>query len=402
MNARTVRVDLGARAYTVHIGPGAMLSVPDEIRAALGQRPDRALIVYDTGVPELILDELFVELRNAGLTPTVARVTPTEINKSIATLERVLADMAASGHSRADPVIALGGGIVGDLAGFAAATYQRGVPVVQCPTTLLAMVDASVGGKTGVNLLTRTPTGERLLKNMVGAFHQPIAVAADTRLLATLPDRHLRAGLAECIKHAMIAQSITGADLMTETLAVLPAVLAKEQDATDRLIERSVALKGEVVRRDERETFADHAPNAKSAGAGVRMLLNFGHTFAHAIETMAHLTPDAAHLDLAPLHHGEAVALGMVAACRCAQHAGLCQPEVGDDLVSLLDTIGLPTRVSALPDDDEILARMGADKKASGGTLRLILPVGHGRCEVVKDTQPDHIRAGIRAIRNEA
>ena len=400
MNARTVRVDLGPRSYTVHIGPGALLSVPGEIRAALGQRPSRAFIVADSGVPELFLEELTVELRSAGLTPAVARVTPTEIDKSIATLERVLAEMAASGHSRADPVVALGGGIVGDLAGFAAASYQRGVPVVQCPTTLLAMVDASVGGKTGVNLLTPGPAGQRLLKNMVGAFHQPLAVAADTRLLSTLPDRHLRAGLAECIKHAMIAHSITGADLMTETLAVLPSVLAREQDATDRLIERSVALKGEAVRRDERESFAD--PAAPTSAGGVRMLLNFGHTFAHAIETMAHLTPDAAHPDLAPLHHGEAVALGMVAACRCAQAAGLCTAEIGDDLVSLLDTVGLPTRVSALPEDDEILARMGADKKAAGGTPRLILPVGPGRCEVVKDTDPAHIRAGIRAIRNES
>lgn len=404
MNARTVRVDLGPRSYTVHIGPGSLLSVPGEIRAALGDRPDRAFIVFDTGVPELFLDELTVELRNAGLTTAVARVTPTEIDKSVATLERVLAEMAVSGHSRADPVIALGGGIIGDLAGFAAATYQRGVPVLQCPTTLLAMVDASVGGKTGVNLLAHAPAGERLLKNMVGAFHQPIAVAADTRLLATLPDRHLRAGLAECIKHAMIATSvahgITGADLMTETLAILPSVLAKEQDATDRLIERSVALKGEAVRRDERESFDD--PAAPTSAGGVRMLLNFGHTFAHAIETMGHLTPDPAFPELAPLHHGEAVALGMVAACWCAEHAGLCQHGVGDDLVSLLDTVGLPTRVSGLPEDAEILARMGADKKASAGSLRLILPTGPGRCEVVKDPPTDAVRAGIHAIRNEA
>ncbi len=390
MNARTVRVDLGERSYTVHIGPGAVLSVPMEIRAALGDRAMRAFVVADAGVPEVFADELAESLRTAGLRPTLARVTPTEADKSIATLERLLAEMGASGHSRVDPVVALGGGIVGDLAGFAAASYQRGVPVVQCPSTLLSMVDASVGGKTGVNLLVRTGAGERLLKNMVGAFHQPLSVAADTRLLDSLPDRQRRAGLAECVKHAMIAEGITGADLMAETLTLLPGVLAGEHGAADRLIERSVALKGEVVRRDERESFE---------ASGVRMLLNLGHTFGHAVETLAHLTPDAARPDLTPLHHGEAVALGLVAACRCAETLGLCDAAVGDEVVSVLDTIGLPTGVANLPDDAEILARMGADKKATGGSLRLVLPVGRGKCAVVCDPDAAGVRAGIAAIR---
>lgn len=391
MNARTVRVDLGERSYTVHIGPGALLSVPDEIRQALGSRPNRAFVVADTGVPPVFCDELVAGLEQAGMRTTVSRVTPTEQGKSIATLEHLLAGMGASGHSRIDPVVALGGGIVGDLAGFAAASYQRGVPVVQCPSTLLSMVDASVGGKTGVNLTVRGASGDRLLKNMVGAFHQPLTVAADSRLLDSLPDRHRRSGLAECVKHAMIARGIAGADIMSETISVLPGVLAREREATDRLIERSVILKGEAVRRDERESI-------RHAGS-VRMLLNFGHTFAHAIETLPDLTPDPARPELAPLHHGEAVALGMVAACHCATHAGLCEPGVGQELVSLLDTIGLPTRVRDLPGNDEILSRMTADKKAAGGALRLILPVGRGRCEIVPDPDPASIRAGIDAIR---
>ncbi len=390
MNARTTRVDLGERSYTVHIGPGALLSVPMEIRSALGDRPKRAFVVADTGVPEVFADELAESIRTAGLKPTIARVTPTEADKSIQTLERLLTEMAASGHSRVDPVVALGGGIVGDLAGFAAASYQRGVPVVQCPSTLLSMVDASVGGKTGVNLLVRTDTGERLLKNMAGAFHQPLAVAADTRLLDSLPDRQRRAGLAECVKHAMIAEGITGTDLMAETLALLPGVLAGEHEAADRMIEGSVRLKGEVVRRDERESLE---------ASGVRMLLNLGHTFGHAVETLAHLTPDAARPDLAPLHHGEAVALGLVAACRCAESLGLCDAMVGDEVLSVLDTVGLPTGVADLPDDAEILARMGADKKAAGGSLRLILPVGRGKCVVVRDPDLAGVRAGIASIR---
>ncbi len=391
MNARTVRVDLGARSYTVHIGPAALLSVPMEIRNALGEAPKRAFVVADAGVPAVLVEELAESLRTRGLAPTVSAVTPSERDKSLDTLGRLLTEMAASGHSRADPVVAVGGGIVGDLAGFAASAYQRGVPVVQCPTTLLAMVDASVGGKTGVNLLVPGPAGDRLLKNQVGAFHQPLAVAADTRALASLPDRQFRAGLAECVKHAMIAEGIVGADLMSETHAALPRALAGDRDATDRLIERSVTLKGEVVRRDERESLTETG--------GVRMLLNLGHTFGHAVETIPDLTPDTAYPELAPLLHGEAVALGLIAACRCAEHLGLCPSGVGDEVLSLLDTIGLPTGVAGLPEDDEILARMGADKKAAGGTLRLVLPVGRGKCEVVRAPEREAIRAGIAAIR---
>lgn len=393
MNARTVRVDLGERAYAVHIGPAAILSVPDEIRRALGDRPGRAFLVADDRVPALFAEELRTALTQAGMDVTALSVTATERNKSIATLDRVLVAMAASGHSRTDPVIALGGGVVGDLAGFAAATYQRGVPIVQCPTTLLAMVDAAVGGKTGVNLLVPGDAGDRLLKNMAGAFHQPLAVAADTRVLASLPDRHLRAGLAECVKHAMIAYGITGADLLTETRAVLPAVLAGDRDATDRLIERSVALKAEVVRRDERETLGP------TGAGGVRMLLNYGHTFGHAVETIPDLTPDPSFPDLAPLLHGEAVSLGMVAAAICAERLGRCTPEITEELVTLLDTIGLPTTIRDLPDTGEILARMNSDKKAGGGTLRLVLPTARGRCEVVAAPDPDAVRAGIDAIR---
>lgn len=392
MNAREVRVELGERSYTVHIGPGALLSVPAEIRRRLGDRVRRAFVVRDTGVPQYLHDELIVMLREAGLEPASIEITPTEQAKSIATLERLLGAMGASGHTRSDPVVALGGGIVGDIAGFAAASYQRGVPIVQCPSTLLSMVDASVGGKTGVNLAVESAQGTRLLKNFVGAFHQPIAVAADTRLLASLDDRHRRSGLAECVKHAMIANGITGADLITETRAVLPGVLAQDEETCARLIERSVSLKGQVVSRDERESLA--------GSGGVRMLLNLGHTFGHAIETIPGLTPDAADPSLAPLHHGEAVALGLVAACRCAESMGLCEASVGDEALSMLDTVGLPTQVGDLPPTDEIVARMGSDKKASGGTLRLVLPEGRGRCRLVLDAPAEAVRAGIDAIRS--
>ena len=368
------------------------MHLPAEVRRAGGDRARRAFVVADANVPAAFTEEMTDSLRGEGLEPTVFELTPTERDKSVGTLHGVLGAMAASGHSRADPVVAFGGGIVGDLAGFAAASYQRGVPVVQCPTTLLSMVDASVGGKTGVNLeVVAADGGARLLKNMVGAFHQPSAVLADTRVLASLPDRHRRAGLAECIKHAMIATGIQGQDLMTETIGALPGVMAGDPEATDRLIERSVALKGEVVRRDERESLDE--------SAGVRMLLNLGHTFGHAIETIGHLTPDPSRPELAPLHHGEAVGLGLVCAARCAEHLGLCNSSVGDEASGMLERVGLPTRVADLPDDDEILARMGADKKAAGGVLRLVLPTGRGRCEVVRSPLVESVRAGLAAIR---
>ncbi|MFK7883442.1 MAG: 3-dehydroquinate synthase [Phycisphaerales bacterium] len=393
MDPREVRVELGERSYTVHIGDGTLRFVPTEIRRKLGNRASRAFIVRDTGVPEQFLTQLQGLLEAESLRVASIDITPTESDKSIATLERVLAAMGESGHTRSDPVIALGGGIVGDLAGFAAATYQRGVPIVQCPTTLLAMVDASVGGKTGVNLPVGSGSNARLLKNFVGAFHQPIVVAADTRVLASLPDRYRRSGLAECIKHAMIGHGITGADLISETEAVMPAVLAGDPEACARLIDRSVALKGQVVARDEHESI--------SGTGGIRMLLNLGHTFGHAIETLPGLTPNSGDPTLAPLHHGEAIALGLVAACRCAESLELCDAAVGDQVVGLLQSAGLPASIAGLPPSDLILARMGSDKKASSGTIRLILPDGRGRCRIVTDAQPTDIIAGIDALRAE-
>lgn len=402
-SAQAVRVDLGERSYTVSIGPGLLTGLGAQVRRTLGENPTRAFVVCDTGVPGAWRETALRSLRDAGLGVTRFEVTPTEAGKSVATLQGVLARMGASGHSRADPVVALGGGIVGDLAGFAAACYQRGVPVVQCPSTLLSMADASVGGKTGVNLLVPAPGGGgagradgRLLKNMVGAFHQPVGVIADTGLLASLPIRHRRAGLAECVKHAMIAGGITGDDLMTETASRLPGLLEGDEAATIELIARSVAVKAAVVRRDERESIGTEG---EDGGGGVRMLLNLGHTFGHAIETLPGLSPDPSRPDLSPLHHGEAVALGMVAACATAAHAGLCPPEIGVELDALLRTAGLPTRVAGLPDCDEVLSRMVADKKAAGGVTRLVLPTARGVCRVVRSPDERAVRAGIDAMR---
>jgi 3-dehydroquinate synthase len=238
--------------------------------------------------------------------------------------------------------VALGGGVVGDLAGFVAATYLRGVPVVQVPTTLLAMIDASVGGKTGVDT--------RHGKNLVGAFHQPAAVVADTRTLATLPPAQLRAGLAEAIKHGAIADE----RYFERVVDDLPALLAPGgwgSDAMTALVARSVEIKAAVVERDERE-------------GGVRKTLNFGHTLGHAVETLSGYT----------LLHGEAVAIGMALESQLAERAGVAECGTNDRLRAALERAGLPTRAPATMRADDVISVTRHDKKARGGVTEYALP----------------------------
>ncbi|MBL4591399.1 MAG: 3-dehydroquinate synthase [Phycisphaerales bacterium] len=326
-------------------------------------------------------------LQSAGLATTIETITPSESVKTLETFGHLLGAIAGSSHGRVDPVVSLGGGIVCDIAGFVAASYRRGVPVIQCPSTLLAMVDASVGGKTGVNL---TLDGGGLMKNLVGAFHQPRLVCADIALLESLSDRHRRSGLSECIKHAFICKSV-GHDGLGDWMGEhLESIKAFDSATIEQLVMRNVALKATVVARDEHES-----PDAIEGG---RMLLNFGHTFGHAIETLPGLSPDADGAN-APLHHGEAVALGMVAACRCAESLGMCAPTTGDSLVAMLDSVGLPSCVAGLPTTDEIVERMGHDKKAIGSSIRLVLATGVGQCTIVDDASGDAMGVGIDSIR---
>ncbi|GJM18720.1 MAG: 3-dehydroquinate synthase [Phycisphaeraceae bacterium] len=363
----------------------------ERVRAALGDGATRAFVVVDANVPGEHVNTLTGSLDRAGFGAQTTSFDPTEKVKTIATAQRVLESLAATGQDRGDPVVALGGGIVGDVAGFVAATYRRGVPVVQCPTTVLAMVDASVGGKTGVNLEVPGEGGERLLKNMVGSFHQPVAVVADVDVLASLPDRHVRSGLAECVKHAMIAQTISGEDLMSWLETNADRVLGRDPGAMTELVRKSVAIKADAVASDERET----APSS----VGGRALLNLGHTFGHAIETLPGISPDPADPSRAPLHHGEAVALGLVAACACSARLGMIDAAWSDRVRALLGRLGLPVAVAGLPGNGELLARMGHDKKVRAGVLRLVLPEGDGRAQVVEDPDPSAVEAGLDAIR---
>ena len=391
MSFRVVDVDLPDRAYEVRIGRGALDGLAEETRVLLGIKARRVLLVRDTGVPDRFVETLVRGLGDAGFEARVCSITPSESIKTMATVESLLREAITLGMTRVDAVIALGGGVVGDIAGFVAASYQRGVAVIQCPSTLLSMVDASVGGKTGVNL----DVGGELYKNMVGAFHQPSLVVADTELLDSLDARQRRCGLAECVKHAMICGGVPDEDdghseLLGWMLRELDRVVAFEPGAIDELVARNVALKASVVMGDERES-----PDAKSGG---RMLLNFGHTFGHAIETLEGLSPSGDPAD-APLHHGEAVALGMCSACAAAESMGLCDESVVTVLREMLVRIGLPTVVGGLPGVDSIVLRMSHDKKAAGGALRVILPEGLGRCVIISDAPKESLEAGLVAIR---
>lgn len=392
MNERIVDVDLATHAYEVRIARGALRQVAPATRSLLGPKPTRIMIVRDTGVPDRFEDALVDDLKSEGFQTRVCAITPSESIKTLETIEWLLVEAARFGMTRVDAIVALGGGVVGDIAGFVAASYQRGIPVIQCPSTLLSMVDASVGGKTGVNL---SVDGE-VLKNMVGAFHQPTLVVADTELLDSLAPRQRRCGLAECVKHAMICRAVpdedeTHAGLLGWMQSNLDAIASFDPGTIDELVARNVALKASVVMGDERES-----PDAKQGG---RMLLNFGHTFGHAIETLEGISPSDDPAD-APLHHGESVALGMCSACAASESLGLCDPSISAMLKNMLGSIGLPTRVRGLPDTSEILDRMGHDKKAAGGSLRVILPVGAGECSIVSDADASALRDGIDSIRS--
>jgi len=382
---QTVDLHAGGVTGQALIGDDLLDNLAPLAGGALGAIPKAALLVLDTGVPESLTAAGRRSLEAVGASVSVIRVTPSELNKSLETFGMILQAAANARLDRRDPVIAIGGGIVCDLAGFGAACYRRGVPMIQCPTTLLAMVDASVGGKTGVNL---PGLSGGLRKNMAGAFHQPSLVLADTRSLASLDERHLRAGLAECVKHAMIGASFGMPGLTAQLDGVIPGLLARDRLASAELIARHVALKAKVVAQDERETTPD----------GGRALLNLGHTFAHAIETIEHLSPTD-DPSQAPLQHGEAVALGLVCAARYSVVTGLAPRSFEDQLRERLTRIGLPTSILNMPSSELLIERMLDDKKVAGGAIRLIAPVEGERAIVTVANDPGAIALAWDAIR---
>ena len=362
-----VPVQLAQRSYTVHIGDRLLPQLGPLATAALQRQAHRAFLVADARVPASVVITAADSLKSVGLTVRSWAVKPSEHDKSFATLERILIEMARAKLDRDDFAVSLGGGIVGDITGFAAAIYKRGVETIACPTTLLAMVDASVGGKTGINLNTSDNVTADLKKNLVGSFHQPRLVLADVDLLRSLPPRIFRNGLAECIKHAILARGPRALDpaLMDWMATALPAILAGDPKSIAELVARNVAVKAHFVTSDEREEAPDDVEG--------RALLNLGHTFGHAIETLPNLSPDSTPT-AAPLQHGEAVGLGMLAAAACSQHLGLCTPSLREQILRLLLACSLPVSLQGLPPLPDLVERMSHDKKVRGGTPRLILP----------------------------
>ncbi len=355
-----VRVELGARAYDILIAPGALGELGTQLAA---RHPEaRVAVVSDETVERLHGGAVAAALD--GKLPVAASITvPSgESSKSFRELERVVHALLDARLERRDVVIAVGGGVVGDLAGFAAAIVNRGVAYAQVPTTLLAQVDSAVGGKTGIDT--------RHGKNLVGAFHQPVLVVSDTRLLDTLPEREMRAGYAETVKYGLIGDAAFFAWLegaWREVFAGGPARV--------RAVATSCRAKARIVAADERE-------------AGERALLNLGHTFGHALELATGLSDR--------LLHGEAVAIGMVMAFGLSARLGLCDPSVEARVARHLAAVGLPTEPGEidgeLPGAERLIELMGSDKKVGGGKLRFILAEAIGRAFVADEVPMDNLR----------
>jgi 3-dehydroquinate synthase len=332
---RTLTVELGERSYPIYIGAG-LIERAELVAQHLPQK--RVALVTNTTLRPLYLESFSAALRAAGVDVIPIVIPDGEAHKNWQTLNTIFDSLFENRCERRTTIVALGGGVVGDLAGFAAAVYQRGVPFIQVATTLLAQVDSAVGGKTAIN----HPQG----KNMIGAFYQPRAVIADTDTLGTLPQRELAAGLAEVIKYGFIRDLEFFEWLETH----IDNLVAREPEALAYAIERSCRNKAEVVALDERES-------------GVRAHLNFGHTFAHAIE---------AGTGYGTWLHGEAVAAGMVLAAQLSQRMGYLQPQEVERVIAILTRAGLPVNAPDLG-VERYVELMGHDKKVEGGKLQFVL-----------------------------
>ena len=351
----TIRVNLKERGYDIivttdaHPGLGAF---------ARDRAPGMtAMVVTDKNVEESAKCA-FASLQSVGFRVQQTVLPPGEAQKALAVASQLYDWLADNQADRRTLIVAVGGGVIGDLAGFVAATYARGLPLLMVPTTLLAMVDSSVGGKVGVNL----PQG----KNLIGCFHQPIGVWIDTAALNTLPDREFRSGLAEVVKYGVILD----AELFAYVEANADAILQRQAEVIRHVIVRCCRLKADVVEQDEREE------------SGLRIILNYGHTFAHAFETVS---------GYGHWLHGEAVSAGMICASRLAERRGLISRELTERQERLLSRFGLPTAPESWP-GEELLAVMRNDKKSLGGRLRFVLPRRLGEVALVDDVSEEDVR----------
>lgn len=355
-----VRVKLG-NGYDIHIGNGILDGLGDALQGFDFSR--KVLLVVNSTVDKLYGDRVERSLTKAEFTVTREVIADGEEFKRLETAAHLYDCAAAARLDRKSPVVALGGGVTGDLAGFVAATYLRGLPFVQVPTTLLAQVDSSIGGKVAVNHAKG--------KNLIGAFFQPVLVWSELETLKTLPYRELLTGLAENIKHGIIADS----GLFDFIEDNLPAILAAEETPMLELVSRSCRVKTAVVEEDELET-------------GLRAILNFGHTFGHAVENIT---------GYCRYRHGEAVALGMVAASRLAEKLGILAAEDRDEIISLIERVGLPVGGTGL-NPTELYSALTYDKKVLAGKVRFVLPVRIGKAEVFEGLKQDDVIWAFKSI----
>lgn len=355
---KKVKVGLGARSYPIWIGHDQLPKLSEALDAV--GFPRKVGIVTNPTVGELYGERVTTALRAGNREVYVIQVPDGEQYKTLATLENIYDTLIDWRFDRYCGLLALGGGVIGDLTGFAAATFLRGIPFVQVPTTLLAQVDSSVGGKTGVN----HPQG----KNLIGAFYQPRHVHSDVGVLATLPEREYVAGLAEVVKYGVIREAAFFSWLEKECAALM----ARAPEALEQAVMRSCQIKADVVESDENEQ-------------GLRAILNYGHTFGHAVETLA---------GYGVIRHGEAVAIGMVMAARSSVRLGLGTDDDVNRLVGLLRSFNLPVEPPAFPVED-YLAVMRHDKKARDGGIRLVLNHGIGAAELHQVEAPDAL---LRAL----
>ena len=355
---KTIDIDLPQNAYPVYLGRGLL------VNAGAWQRhlgDGKVLVVSNDTVAPLYLDALLSALGGREVETHI--IPDGEQFKTVETWQGILDRLVAMQARRDAVIVALGGGVVGDISGYAAACYMRGIRFVQAPTTLLSQVDASVGGKTGVNHVRG--------KNLIGAFHQPSTVIIDSASLDTLPAREFNAGMAEVVKYGAISDP----EFFTWLEDNAADIVSRDAAAIDRLIEISVLNKADVVRQDEKE-------------AGVRALLNFGHSFGHALES---------ETGYSEFLHGEAVAIGMVTAARLSESRSMCEPGATERLLTLLEHFGLPTRIPGHLNVERLAEALTLDKKAVASGLRLVLLKAIGEAVIDSDSTTEQIMDAIHA-----
>jgi 3-dehydroquinate synthase len=362
-----IHVALGPRSYTVFVGKGLIDDLPREVVALLVKASD-VLIVSDRNVARTLVPAVVLGLERLRIASQRLVVRPGEGTKSVHRLPPLLETMARLGCSRRTIVLAVGGGVVGDLAGFLAAIYMRGIPVVQVPTSLVAQVDAAIGGKTAVDL--------DLGRNLVGAFHQPRAVVVDPLALRSLPEREYRSGLGEVVKYAVIGDP----KLFSLLSRRAGAVLSRDPAILEEVVSRCIAMKARIVARDETES-------------GERAVLNLGHTLGHALEAEALRT--GTRESTTALAHGEAVAIGTAFAARLAVRRGLLDPGLARRIEDLLWTLGLPAK-QEVRSRKRLIAYMARDKKRQGEGLTFVLPSAIGAVEIVRGIPASEVAAVLR------